>query len=196
MVLVSVFQINTSLLCRKGRGIYPTMSTILILVQRSHPQAANMARPMVTRRNTLMHNRTRANPADFRLDLAFLGLLPSAFGLLLGTRFPSSSRSLGCESGAQIPRTHRSSIRPTSASPSTSSPAHLGGRNASLTYMPIASPSPSASSSLCLSLALALASLRSLFSHYSSRRLCTLIARHCFSLLSSFPWNLVLYCST
>jgi hypothetical protein len=172
------------------------MSTILILVQRSHPQAANMARPMVARRNTLMHNRTRANPADFRLDLAFLGLLPSTFSLLLGTRFPSSSRSLGCESGAQIPLTHCSSIRPTSTSPSTSSPPRLGGRNASLTYMPITSPSTSASSSLCLSLALALASLRSLFSHNSSRRLCILIARHCFSLLSSFPWNLVLYCST
>jgi hypothetical protein len=131
------------------------MSTILIFIQRPHPQAADMARPVVARRNTLMHNWTRADPAN--LCILWYHLLAS-FVLRLSYFHLFSLSSAGIrflflctKPRTQIPSTQ--CIRPTSSSPSTSASSHLSRREVwSASHVSIASPSAPSASSLALSL--------------------------------------------
>jgi hypothetical protein len=131
------------------------MSTIFIFIQRPHPQAADMARPVVARRNTFMHNWTRADPANlcilwYNLLVSFvLGL--SYFHLLSLSSSAIRFLLLCTKPRTQIPCTQ--CICPTSSSPSNSASSHLSRREVwSAPHVSIASPSDPSASSLALSL--------------------------------------------
>lgn len=54
---------------RSSEDAYSTMCTVLVFIQGSHSQRANVTSAMITRRNRVMHDGRSANEADLRLNI-------------------------------------------------------------------------------------------------------------------------------
>jgi hypothetical protein len=78
--------ISFALLSRE-ESTHSAMRTVFRLIQRPHPQCANMTSPVIARRNGIVDNRRRTNEAhfcfDFPLTFFLVSLLSSRLQLLL-----------------------------------------------------------------------------------------------------------------